>query len=99
MDWDPPLNNNMGDYELELPREAEIGAQAEVVEYDNEPISDEEEIIDNVDDGDPVEEYEEISVDSPHPGIDATPAPRVPDPENDSESLTSDNADDGPSTD
>ena len=40
-----------------------------------------------------------VSVDVTDPSVDPTPSPRVSDPENDSESLASDNADNRPPTD
>ena len=94
----PPLNKNVDNYELEPQREIETGAYAEDYKYDNVSITVKEEIIDDVDDAKPIEEYEETSVivDVPDPSVDPTPIPRVPDPEYDSESLASKNAGDRP---
>ena len=57
MDQDPPLNYNVDGYELELPREAEIGVHAEDYEYNDASIVSKEETIDDVDDADPIEKY------------------------------------------
>ena len=94
---DPTLYGNIHDYGMELPREVEIRVNEEDLGYNNTSTETEESIFDDVNDVNSVEELEEASVnsDAPDPNVDPTPAPRMPELVDESESSANDDTDGG----